>query len=142
MGSSKFAVCPRCEGTGTIVNPSIDGNGLSAEDFEEQGEDFREDYFAGVYDVRCPECGGNRVVAACKGARATARSANGSELARHERSGSACGQPVVEGSYVGWDEKERLHTTCYEHMSEDAREYVDDAARYAEEVAAERRMGA
>ena len=39
-----YAVCDRCEGKGSHVNPAIDGNGLSAEDFDEQGPDFREDY--------------------------------------------------------------------------------------------------
>ena len=58
---SKFEVCPRCEGEGTHVNPNIDGNGLSREDFEED-PDFEEAYFAGHYDVTCEECKGLRVV--------------------------------------------------------------------------------
>jgi hypothetical protein len=28
-----FEVCPRCEGEGSHVNPAVDGNGLTAEDF-------------------------------------------------------------------------------------------------------------
>lgn len=56
------AVCPCCGGEGTTVNPSIDGNGLTGEDMEELGPDFRESYLAGDYDVRCPECNGNRVL--------------------------------------------------------------------------------
>lgn len=59
---SKFDVCPGCEGRGTHVNRNIDGNGLTAEDFEEAGDDFREDYMNGVYDVTCETCGGQRVV--------------------------------------------------------------------------------
>lgn len=59
---ARFEVCERCHGTGSHVNPAIDGNGLSAEDFEREGDDFREDYFAGVYDVACYSCGGLRVV--------------------------------------------------------------------------------
>lgn len=31
-----YEVCPRCEGKGKHVNPAIDGNGLSAEDFAEE----------------------------------------------------------------------------------------------------------
>ena len=58
---SKFEVCGRCEGKGTHVNPNIDGNGLSREDFEED-PDFEEAYFSGVYDVTCEECEGLRVV--------------------------------------------------------------------------------
>jgi len=53
-------VCPRCDGEGKHVNPAIDGNGLSAEDLADDG--FREDYFSGVFDVRCEECNGERVV--------------------------------------------------------------------------------
>lgn len=58
---AKFEVCPRCEGKGTHVNPAIDGNGLSREDFEAD-PDFEEAYLAGRYDVRCEECQGERVV--------------------------------------------------------------------------------
>ena len=60
---TKFEVCPRCRGTGSHVNPAIDGNGLTAEDFEREGDQFREDYMAGVYDVACYQCKGKRVVA-------------------------------------------------------------------------------
>lgn len=59
---SKREVCGTCDGKGTHVNPSIDGNGLSEEDFDEAGPEFREDYFRGVYDVTCHECGGRNVV--------------------------------------------------------------------------------
>lgn len=58
---SKFVVCPRCRGKGTHVNPSIDGNGLTREDFDED-PDFEEAYFRGDYDVACYECRGRRVV--------------------------------------------------------------------------------
>lgn len=54
-------VCERCRGDGKHVNPSIDGHGLSAEDFAED-PDFREAYFSGRYDVCCEECKGERVV--------------------------------------------------------------------------------
>ena len=60
---TKFEVCGRCEGRGTHVNPSIDGNGLSQEDFDEAGPEFYEDYMGGVYDVTCYTCGGRNVVA-------------------------------------------------------------------------------
>ena len=45
---TKFAVCPRCRGTGSHVNPAVDGNGLTQEDFDEAGPEFRDDYMAGV----------------------------------------------------------------------------------------------
>ena len=54
-------VCGRCNGTGVHVNPSIDGNGISSEQFDED-PDFRASYFAGHYDVECEECDGARVV--------------------------------------------------------------------------------
>jgi predicted methyltransferase len=57
---AKHEVCPTCEGRGTHVNPNIDGNGLSAEDMED--EDFRETYMRGGYDVTCATCGGRNVV--------------------------------------------------------------------------------
>jgi len=57
----QFEVCPTCRGKGTHVNPSIDCNGLTAEDFAED-PDFREEYFSGAYDQVCNQCGGERVV--------------------------------------------------------------------------------
>lgn len=56
------APCPRCRGKGSHVNPAVDGNGLSQEDFDEAGPEFRDDYMAGVYDVPCYECKGARVI--------------------------------------------------------------------------------
>ncbi len=59
--AAKYEVCDSCSGKGTHVNPSIDGNGLTASDFDED-PDFAESYFRGDYDVRCYECKGQRVV--------------------------------------------------------------------------------
>lgn len=56
-----YVVCDTCWGNGSIVNPAVDGHGLMSEDFEED-PDFRDDYFRGVYDVRCPTCKGLRVL--------------------------------------------------------------------------------
>jgi len=58
---AKFVVCPRCQGTGSHVNPSIDGHGLTREDFD-QDPDFAEGYFRGDYDIPCATCHGERVV--------------------------------------------------------------------------------
>ena len=55
-----YAVCAVCSGTGTHVNPSIDSQGLSAEDFAED-PDFAEEYTGGRYDVPCAACAGMRV---------------------------------------------------------------------------------
>lgn len=59
---AKFVVCDRCEGVGSHTNPNVDGNGISAEEFEQDPE-FRENYFSGLYDVACEECKGARVIA-------------------------------------------------------------------------------
>jgi predicted methyltransferase len=58
---ARFGVCPTCNGKGHHVNPAIDCNGLTSEDFEDD-PDFRESYFSGAYDQTCNECGGKRVV--------------------------------------------------------------------------------
>lgn len=59
--SVRWIVCPVCEGKGTHVNPDIDANGLTAEDFDED-PDFAEDYRSGVYDVTCYTCKGRTTV--------------------------------------------------------------------------------
>lgn len=48
-------ICSRCDGEGSHVNPSIDGNGISAEEFmgPDWDDDEREMYFSGGYDVAC-----------------------------------------------------------------------------------------
>jgi hypothetical protein len=56
-----WIVCPVCNGEGTTVNPNIDYNGLTHEDFDED-PDFKEDYMSGVYDITCAGCSGKRVV--------------------------------------------------------------------------------
>jgi len=68
---ARWEICDRCEGDGHHVNPSIDGNGLTAEDFED--EDFREGYFGGRYDVRCFTCSGSGKVLVVDAERADKR---------------------------------------------------------------------
>ena len=58
---AKFVVCPVCEGHGRYVNPAIDGQGISPEEFAED-PDFAEAYFSGQCDVNCAGCSGARVV--------------------------------------------------------------------------------
>ncbi len=57
---TKFEVCGQCQGSGQVVNPSIDCGGLSQEDFDED-PDFEVAYFSGQYDITCPTCRGKRV---------------------------------------------------------------------------------
>lgn len=59
---AKFEVCWRCEGRGKHVNPSVDGHGISPEEFAEDPS-FEEAYFDGVYDIQCEKCKGQRVLA-------------------------------------------------------------------------------
>jgi hypothetical protein len=58
----RFEVCVACGGKGKHVNPSIDCNGLTADDFSDP--DFMDDYCDGRYDVQCYGCDGRRVVPA------------------------------------------------------------------------------
>lgn len=58
---AKNVVCSRCDGEGKHVNPAVDGNGISQEEFD-QDPDFEEAYRSGRYDVQCLECKGNKVV--------------------------------------------------------------------------------
>jgi len=59
----KFELCSRCEGKGTHVNPAVDGNGITGEEWaNDWDEDSREMYMTGGYDVSCYACHGKRVV--------------------------------------------------------------------------------
>ena len=55
--TDNWIICRTCRGEGTTVNPNIDANGLSAEDFYDD-PGFAEDYMSGVYDVSCGACNG------------------------------------------------------------------------------------
>jgi len=50
--------CGVCRGKGWVVNPNIDAQGLTPQDFEEDPQ-FAEEYFSGMYDVTCMACGGS-----------------------------------------------------------------------------------
>lgn len=117
-----YVACPTCRGNGTHVNPAVDGNGLTSDDIDEMGgDDFMEDYLGGVYDVICEECGGLRVVPKCP----------------------KCDRPVVEGGMFVWDDPElRPFSGCYEHLTQDEREAVDEDRELEAEIRAEQRMGA
>lgn len=52
-----FEVCSVCEGSGTHLNPSVDADGLTVDDFRED-PDFEEEYWNGRYDVNCYNCHG------------------------------------------------------------------------------------
>ena len=51
-----WAICSRCRGNGTHVNPNVDGHGISAEEWANDYDDeSREMYMNGGYDVRCED---------------------------------------------------------------------------------------
>ncbi len=58
---AKRIVCTCCDGRGSTVDPSIDSNGISQDEFDED-PDFQERYFSGGFDIICPHCEGNNVV--------------------------------------------------------------------------------
>ena len=64
--SAKWEICSACEGKGRVVNPSIDSNGITPKEFNED-PDFAEAYFTGVYDEDCRTCkgAGKILVPAC-----------------------------------------------------------------------------
>ena len=57
----KWGVCQSCDGHGGYVNPSIDSNGISSEEWWDMDEEFRQSYMRGDYDITCQECKGKRV---------------------------------------------------------------------------------
>lgn len=57
-----YEVCSTCDGRGSHVNPAIDAHGIGEDEWSEWGDDEREGYLSGRYDVTCYECGGRRVV--------------------------------------------------------------------------------
>ena len=60
---SDIVVCPRCNGRGRHVNPSIDGDGFTGEEWADMDEDFKESYWNGHFDVVCSVCNGLRITA-------------------------------------------------------------------------------
>lgn len=111
MRSTRFIVCPTCEGRGTHVNRNVDGHGITSDEMDELGPDFFDDYMSGVYDVRCEECHGQRVVVGCP----------------HP----GCNSPTADLEDTG----------CYEHVDDDTRELLDDIASMNAMQAAEIRAG-
>lgn len=57
-----WVVCDRCHGDGTHVDPRVDGNGFTMDEWHEMGREFQDDYRSGRYDVTCSQCGGRRVM--------------------------------------------------------------------------------
>lgn len=69
---TKFALCPRCRGTGQHDHPAF-SNGITGEEWaRDWDEDERDAYVAGAYDVVCSVCAGQRVVAQPDRAKLTA----------------------------------------------------------------------
>lgn len=68
-------VCPRCDGHGTHLTPSIGEHAYTQEEFEREydDEESRAAYFqrGGMYDVQCCRCHGDNVVEVVDEARCT-----------------------------------------------------------------------
>lgn len=63
MNKSKWLICPKCEGEGTICSLSHD-NGITSSEWDEMTDggrdyEFLEAYGDGVYDKQCPFCKGS-----------------------------------------------------------------------------------
>lgn len=52
---ARYAICGRCRGKGSHVNPNIDGNGITADEWNgpDWDDESREMYMSGGYDVAC-----------------------------------------------------------------------------------------
>lgn len=57
---ARYEVCHRCRGRG-VHDPDGFSDGFTAEDFEEAGPDFKEEYMSSYYDVQCSVCHGQNV---------------------------------------------------------------------------------
>jgi hypothetical protein len=114
---SKFAVCPDCGGSGYS-----DSLGDVTEMIHED-PDFAEDYRAGHYNEGCRRCRGRNVVLACKA--------------------PGCDEPAEEGTnYTDGDDDGVSFSACYEHLTDDERNQIDEDAQIDAMCEAERRMGA
>lgn len=77
---AKFEVCPRCQGGG---KQDVYDGGMTGDEMAEAGQEFAEDYAAGVYFKPCEECNGKRVVAVADRSLLNAKQAE--QLDEHER---------------------------------------------------------
>ena len=61
---ARYEVCGRCRGEGSHVNPSIDGHGITEDEWNgpDWDDESRDAYMSGAYDVACEVCNGDRVV--------------------------------------------------------------------------------
>jgi len=119
----QYAVCPRCRGEGSHVNPSVDGHGITAEEMDEMGPEFFEDYMGGLYDVSCERCHGLRVVPECEADR--------------------CRHAVEKGGYYPNESDDKVpYLHCINHFSPEEESSFRDEQQYWAEVEAERRAGA
>jgi hypothetical protein len=71
---ARFEVCSDCEGEGSHFHPAIREHAYTAEAWNEEDDDFREEYMRGgrgIYGVTCGTCNGLRVVRVVDEARLT-----------------------------------------------------------------------
>mgnify|MGYP000612764000 CR=1 FL=1 len=88
--------CPMCRGKGI---QSLHGAAITGAEMEELGEDFQEDYVAGVYDHSCDHCGGTGGDHRCRvghAPRSRSRKTDGRMSGHSHRNADIVGYRVVE----------------------------------------------
>ena len=98
-----YEVCPTCRGEGKTVNPAIDGDGITGEEWaRDWDDDDREAYFRGDYDVPCRECGGKGLPEGSRCRQVTLEEQDvgergdvGRHGAEHDPAAEAASQPVL-----------------------------------------------
>ena len=99
---TKFEVCGQCEGRG---KSSAYLGAFTRDDFEDEGPEFEEDYFAGRYDRACETCGGKRVVEVVdreKLSKADLKAWDAQEEERYQDAETSRMERLMEG---GWKEE-------------------------------------
>lgn len=63
MKPTTWVICPRCEGEGKHMTPSMLNHAYTQEEIEQEGgQEFIEEMLSGMYDVTCNLCHGRRVM--------------------------------------------------------------------------------
>lgn len=59
-GTFHWEICDRCRGNGQIDHPAF-SNGITSDEWAEWGDEDRENYLSGMYDIPCPDCTAGKV---------------------------------------------------------------------------------
>ncbi len=58
MHKFNYVICHVCEGHGMMDNPAF-SNGITSSEWQEWGDEDKESYMSGAYDVTCTCCNGS-----------------------------------------------------------------------------------